>query len=232
VLENRELNAPRKPSPRRERALATRRRILRAAYALFREHGYGSTTMEAIATEAGVAVQTLYFTFHTKAAILDETIGAAVSGFDTWVPPAGGLPTIDFSDPALIRQYHPWYGEIEATPSARHGLEIFVDAGVAIMERAAPLTTAMLQAASDPETKRILDVGAQRRYAAFAVAMRMLAKKRPGLRDGLTVRRATDILYTVFSDQLYQMLRDLGWKPRDVHTWLIDVLAQQLLAPR
>jgi hypothetical protein len=58
----------------------------------------------------------------------------------------------------------------------------------------------------------------------------MLAKKRPGLRDGLTRRRATDILFTVFSDELYQMLRDRGWKPREVHAWLLDVLARQLLA--
>lgn len=217
---------------RRERALATRRRILRAAYELFRERGYAGTTMDAIAQAVGVAVQTLYFTFHTKASILEETIGAAVGGFDSWKPPAGGIATLDFNDAGMLRQYHPWYSDIEATPSARRGLELFVEAGIDIMERAAPLTTAMYQAASDPDAKAVLESGKQRRYQAYSLAVRMLAKKRPGLRDGLTRRRAADILFTVFSDELYQMLRDRGWKPREVHAWLLDVLGQQLLAPR
>jgi AcrR family transcriptional regulator len=226
------LNAPGKRDGRRERALATRRRILQAAYSLFRERGYAGTTMVTIARGAGVAVQTLYFTFHTKAAILEETIGAAVAGFDSWVPPTGGIATVDIRDPAVLRQYHPWYSEIEATASARRGLEVFVDAAADIMERAAPLTTAMRQAAGDPEAKAILETGKQRRYEAYTLAVRMLAKKRPGLREGLTAKRATDILYTVFSDEVYQMLRDRGWKPREVHAFLVGVLTQQLLSPR
>ncbi|HTL35648.1 MAG TPA: helix-turn-helix domain-containing protein [Kofleriaceae bacterium] len=226
------MNAPDKRGGRRERALATRRRILHAAYALFRERGYAGTTMDAIAQEARVAVQTLYFTFHTKAAILDETIGAAVTGFDSWVPPTSGVATLDIKNPAVLRQYHPWYGEIETTPSARRGLQVFVDAAVDIMERAAPLTTSMHQAASDPDAKAVLETGKQRRYEAYSLAVRMLAKKRPGLRDGLTVKRATDVLFTVFSDELYQMLRERGWKPREVHTFLLDLLTKQLLASR
>jgi AcrR family transcriptional regulator len=232
VLEEDSLNAPEKRNGRRARALATRRRMLRAAYALFRERGYAGTTMDAIAQEGGVAVQTLYFTFHTKASILEETIGAAVAGFDSWVPPTGGVATLDVKNPAMLRQYHPWYSDIEATPSARRGLEVFVEAAVGIMERAAPLTTAMHQAAGDLDAKAIMDRGKQLRYDAYSVAVRMLARKRPGLREGLTVRRATDILFTVFSDELYQMLRDRGWKPREVHAFLLDALTQQLLASR
>lgn len=226
------MNAPDKRSGRRERALATRRRILKAAYSLFCERGYAGTTMAAIAHEARVAVQTLYFTFHTKTSILEETIGAAVAGFDSWVPPTGGIATLDVRSAAVLREYHPWYSEIEATPSARRGLEIFVDAAVEIMERAAPLTTAMHQAASDPDAKAIWETGKQRRYEAYSLAIRLLARKRPGLREDLTVKRAADILFTVFSDDLYQMLRDCGWRPREVHAFLLDVLTQQLLASR
>lgn len=47
--------------PRREkRAKATRRTILDAARQLFITHGYGATTIQAIADEADVAVQTVY----------------------------------------------------------------------------------------------------------------------------------------------------------------------------
>ena len=76
-----------KSQTRRERTLATRRRMVGAAYRLFCEKGYVATTMEAIAREAEVAVPTLYFTFRTKGAILGEALGAAVMGFDEPVGP-------------------------------------------------------------------------------------------------------------------------------------------------
>src|SRR5262245_6712996 len=81
------------PSGRKEKALATRRRMLKAAYDAFCERGYAATTMNDIATRADVAVQTLYFTFHTKGAILEESVGAAIIGFDRWDPRAGPAVT-------------------------------------------------------------------------------------------------------------------------------------------
>ena len=51
---------------RREKAQATRLRIVEAALAAFLDRGYSGTTMDAVAAQAGVAVQTVYFVFHTK----------------------------------------------------------------------------------------------------------------------------------------------------------------------
>lgn len=68
---NRESLATR-PTLREERAAVTRRRILDAARLRFFEEGYAATTLKAIAAEAGVAVQTVYAVFGSKAAILDE----------------------------------------------------------------------------------------------------------------------------------------------------------------
>ena len=65
---------------RRERAKATRRRIAEAALARFSGQGYAATTMEAIANDAGVAVQTVYFTFHTKAELLIAALTIAGGG--------------------------------------------------------------------------------------------------------------------------------------------------------
>ena len=61
---------PVKSSYRQEQAAATRTRIAEAARRLFAEHGYGSTSMEAIAAEAGVAVRTVYSAFGSKREIL------------------------------------------------------------------------------------------------------------------------------------------------------------------
>src|SRR5438876_7862644 len=55
---------------RREQAAATRREILEAAQRLFERQGYTATTMAAIATEAGVALKTIYVAFETKSGVL------------------------------------------------------------------------------------------------------------------------------------------------------------------
>jgi AcrR family transcriptional regulator len=55
---------------RQEQAAATRGRIAEAARRLFGVAGYGSTSIEAIAAEAGVAVRTVYSAFGTKREIL------------------------------------------------------------------------------------------------------------------------------------------------------------------
>ena len=60
---------------RREQARHTRERILDAAQRCFTERGYAAATVEAIALEAGVAVDTVYATFGTKRSVLTEGHG-------------------------------------------------------------------------------------------------------------------------------------------------------------
>lgn len=66
---------------RREQAQETRGKILAAARKLFVSAGYGQTTIESIAAEAGVAVPTVYATLGSKRgllmALLDEMAEAA-----------------------------------------------------------------------------------------------------------------------------------------------------------
>ena len=59
-----------RPTYRQEQAEATRNRIADAARRLFAVNGYGSTSIEAIAAAAGVAVRTVYSAFGTKREIL------------------------------------------------------------------------------------------------------------------------------------------------------------------
>ena len=85
-----------KPRNRRDRAKATRRRIAEAALHRFSEQGYAATTMDAIARDAGVAVQTVYFTFHTKAEVLIASLELA-----------GGEP----DSPAVVME-RAWVGRV------------------------------------------------------------------------------------------------------------------------
>ena len=50
------------------------------------ERGYTGTTIEQIAQEAGVAVETLYATFGSKRAVLSRLVGVSVVGDDEPVP--------------------------------------------------------------------------------------------------------------------------------------------------
>src|SRR6266705_1099791 len=83
---------------RRERAKATHWRIVKAAYTLFCARGYAGTTMAQIAEAAGVAVQTVYFTFHTKSMLLSRAYDFAVMG----------------EDEPLSPDKQPWYGAMTA----------------------------------------------------------------------------------------------------------------------
>ena len=75
-----------KARSRAERARETRKRMRGAAHELFVSQGYADTTMKQIAAGAGVAVQTVYYTFKTKGALLCEVIEVAGAGEDGPVP--------------------------------------------------------------------------------------------------------------------------------------------------
>src|SRR4051812_8057954 len=70
---------------RQQQALATREEIHRRAESMFLDNGYVGTTIEAIAREAGVAVQTIYNSVGSKAAILNTILERIVTGTDASV---------------------------------------------------------------------------------------------------------------------------------------------------
>src|SRR6266536_3332017 len=72
---------------RQRQALETRQAIARAARSLFSERGYATTSIEAVAEEAGVAARTVYVVFGTKKAIL----GAIC---EEWLTEAGVMEAV------------------------------------------------------------------------------------------------------------------------------------------
>ncbi len=210
---------------RKDRALATRRRMLRAGYRLFCERGYLATTMDAIAAEAGVAVQTLYFTFHTKGAILGETLGAAILGFDAWTGP----PREPFHVVQEMTRRMVWWPAFAAEASPRRALDLLVDEGSAALWRAGALLAAV-RGSGDPDATAVFELAERRRVESFREFVRTLARKQGGLRPGLTAPRATDILLVLFSGATYHELHTRrGWSHAECARFLKDVLGQQLL---
>jgi AcrR family transcriptional regulator len=151
------------PSGRR-RARATRSRITKAAAELFAERGYTRTTMADIAAAAGVAVQTVYFVFHTKTEVLDSAYALAVMGE---------------SDPA-VPQDQPWYREALAEPDVSIAVQLVVDGLSEILRRVAPLDFAVrTAAAADPEASAFLTRNEVMRTGGYREMVELLSRKCP-----------------------------------------------------
>jgi TetR/AcrR family transcriptional regulator, mexJK operon transcriptional repressor len=77
--------------PSRADALRLRRRILEAANELFLAHGYGSTTIEAVAARAGISKRTFYHRFDDKAMLF----AAVVHEIIEQIRPPAGVPLVE-----------------------------------------------------------------------------------------------------------------------------------------
>jgi len=208
---------PAKSSSRREKATATRERILDVAQQLFSEHGYAGTTMQAIADGADVAVQTVYFVFHTKGELLRQLL-KTVGG-----RPEDSLETMD----------RDWVHEAMTDSCGRRSIALMVEHGTDIYARIAPVWAAIGQGASvEPEVADVWQgIVEQRRQGIRRLAESLAA--RGYLREGLRVDRAADIVYGLHRPETFAVFVDeCGWSVKELKAWLYRILCDQLLGPQ
>jgi AcrR family transcriptional regulator len=188
-------------------------RITKAAAELFRERGYTRTTIADIAAAGGVAVQTVYFVFHTKTEILDSAYNLAVMGED---------------DPA-VPQDQAWYRQAVAEPDASVAVRLVVDGVSEILRRIAPLDLAVrTAAAADPEAAAFLARNEAMRLDGYREMVGFLGLKSP-LRQSLTEAQATDVLLFLASPGAYRaFVLERGWTHAEWVTWTSGALAEQL----
>ena len=195
-----------RPSLREERAEVTRRRIVQAARVLFARDGYAATTLRAIASEAGVAVQTVYAIYGAKAGVLRALRESVLHQ----------------------REAEASFAAAMVEPMARRRLELVArsirqrweqGADIAAIHQAAALT--------DPDIRDELeDVLRIRRAGLDRLAMAL----EPDLAPGMDPHRAGAILDALTLPELWAELIDLhGWTPDQYEAWLRDVFGQQLL---
>jgi AcrR family transcriptional regulator len=202
-------------TPRRgEQARATRRRIVDAAHLLFLENGYAATTLEEIAGNAGVAVQTVYFHFGNKRTVLKEVMDVASVGDHEPVP-------------LLQRE---WFDGIQREPDPYRALSGWVEASQSIYERVAPLLRVVRDAAgTDAEMAAQWATNQDQRRTAHRQLVDLLADK-GGLRPDISVEKASDIVFTLLSPEVFVLLtNERGWTPTEWRQWVNANLADTLL---
>lgn len=193
-----------KPPRRRDRT-ATRAAIVGAARALFSDQGYGRTTITDVAASAGVAPQTVYWAFGSKARLVSEIREA-------WLAEA----RTDERLPAVL---------MEEVPGDR--LAAFAAFMTAQWETGSA-AVAIQQDAMRVDAAVALDVAEtlNRRATALSQVTEPLG---PHLRPELTVAGAHDRLLALSMVEVYVELRGRGWSADDYRDWLSEVLQWQLL---
>jgi len=181
---------------------------------LFEQRGYAATTMEAIATEAGVALKTVYVGFETKSGLLRALWNHLLRGGRDEVPIAE----------------QPWYRELVQEPDAARQLRLMArNTRVVKLRIAAVLEVIRSAAPTDPE------IGAlwRRIQSDFHANQRVIAESlhaKHALRPGLDVEAATDILWTLnISNVWYLLVVERGWAPERYEAWLAELAGSQLL---
>jgi len=200
-------------SGRRAEARRTRASIVASAVALFAEHGYRSTTMEAIAQHAGVAVQTVYATFGTKAGVVAAVRDDHLTGDDE------PLPVIDRS----------WYLDMLADPTL-DGRLAKLAAGVTGIHRRTAFVNRLMRdgAAIDPELARLCHLEHQQRRQSLAPIAASVADDLPGW----DAEELLDTIWSLVSPELHHLLvAERRWTTPHYQRWLTGTLSA-VIRPR
>ena len=191
---------------RQRQAQETKDRVVAAARQLMARQGWAATTIDAIATEAGVAPQTIYAAFGNKRALLT------------------GMRDVMLRDsqvPELM---------VRATeePDAARRVELWAQLVRQQMETSYDVISIHRQAASaDPRVavqyRKVLDNRA-RTFGEFVHGLRA------DLATGLDERVATDILWCFSNEEIYrELVQERGWSVDRYERWLAATLVAQLL---
>jgi AcrR family transcriptional regulator len=180
--------------------------VLAAAGRLFAERGWAATGMRDVAAAAGVAVETVYANFGSKADLLLASVDAAVVG--------------DAEEVALADR--PEFAALGVgTPSARASAAARLT--LSIQRRTAGLHKALTQAAgADAEMAGRRRADEERRRITVEQGA-VLVAGRP------VTARERDGLWAALSAEVYELLTDLsGWSDEDYQDWVTETVSRLL----
>jgi AcrR family transcriptional regulator len=197
---------------REEQAAQTRARVVDAAARLFLRDGYARTTIKAIAADAGVAVDTVYATFGTKARVLTAVVDRALV-------PQGDVPNVMERPEALA---------VRDEPDQRRQLHLYAQDMVTVMGRVGPIFEIMRTASAvEPQMAAVFAEMNGYRLRNMRQVAEWVAARGP-LR--VPVDRAAETIWAIASPDVTRMLREgRGWSEAEHAAWLEDTLVRLLL---
>jgi len=200
--------------PKRRRNEDTRRRVEHAAALLFTRDGYTATTMEAIASEAGVHVQTIYLAYGTKPALLAACAARLVAGDE---------------DPDTPPAERRWARRVAAEPDPHAKLVRYVRQIADVAPRVTALVDLLRTTApAEPEVAAFLD---QMERGRREGALQLLGLGVPPgtWREGLTPDEVADITFAIASpDTLRALSIRCGWPAATAQHLIVNVLEHEL----
>jgi AcrR family transcriptional regulator len=191
----------------------TQRVIVDAASRLFLEHGYHATSIGRIASEAGVAVQTIYNAVGSKRDLLSRMLDATAAGERSAVPV-----------PQFMRE------QAEREPDPRRIVAQLVEFWRGALARTAPVFRIIREAAaSDPEIAALERSRTGQRLHNYRQAAQLLAD-RDALRPGMTAEGAAATIFALGHPETYRALvLDGDWDDDAWSDWLQATLEAALL---
>jgi AcrR family transcriptional regulator len=197
-------------------AQASRNRdvVLDVAEQLFLDAGYATTTVAAIAAEAGVSVETIYKAFGGKPGLVRAIRARALAG-------EGPIPAEERSDRLRLHEKNPH--------------RLIAHWGTLTTEVAPKVSPILLlvrsAAATDSEMATLLaelDADRLRRMTLNARHLEAAGHLRPGV----SLADAVDTLWTYSSPELYELLvLRRGWKLERYGRFIAEAMAAALLRP-
>jgi AcrR family transcriptional regulator len=199
---------------RQEQARQTRRAILDAAGKLFVDPGYAATPLTAVATEAQVAIQTVYAVFGSKRQLLSELIDVTIAGDD---------------EPVTLPD-RPFVADIRALTDPRAKLARYAQHLAQTHARQADVMIALAGAATaDPDAAAIWRKNVEERRSGMVMFAADLAAT-DSLRPDHDADSAADILWLAMDVRNYDWLvRQCGWSPEQYQRWYVDTVAAAIL---
>lgn len=197
---------------RREQAARTRQDVVEAAQHLFLVDGYAKTTVGAIAEAAGVSVETVYKGFGGKPGLVRALVRIGLEG-------SGPVPAERRSD------------EMQAAERDPHAvIRNWTRLATEVAPRTVPIMLLIRSAAgTDPEMLDLLTDVEEQRLRRMEQNARTLYE-RGHLRQGTTLERARDILWTISSPELYELLvLRRGWSVDHFAAFQADQMIAALL---
>jgi AcrR family transcriptional regulator len=201
---------------RSAQAAESRRLILDAAAELFVCDGYAATSLTAIAERAGLAVETIYKHFQSKANLLQRLLQRAF---------AEDADEADAVDGLSDAQIHTLRAESDPTTRLRRICGLAAD----VYDRTAAVQRVFAEAAgADPALREQWQTNRRRRVDDVHALLEGFDE------DGslaVPLDEAVDVVWVLAGPEVFAMLTtERGWSTKRYEAWLYETLRAALLA--